>query len=228
MSLLPVVLVSLLQVIPFITVTRAAPLYTCYGTHLCQGVWKGKIFKDGSVFFFFFIRRPKSPPALNNLVHLVQDPGILLSSRIARDSVTVEALLLNLKAWTFQRLKVWTSAFGFVNLLEERIYYLIDTVSSNSSSGTIAMSYNISLNFSSILAKLPGSRFLTLLRKGGYESPIDTLHPAATAVDELLITESSLGVDTPVAAAIDKLTSTPGAWAFFASGYMLGLFLMVS
>ena len=90
------------------------------------------------------------------------------------------------------------------------------------------MSYNISLNFSSILAKFPGSRFLTLLRKGGYESPIDTLHPDATAVDELLITESSLGVDTPVAAAIDKFTSSPGAWAFFASGYMLGLLLMVS
>ena len=91
------------------------------------------------------------------------------------------------------------------------------------------MSYNISLNFSSILARLPGSRFLTLLRKGVYESPIDTLHPDATDVDELFVTESSLGgVDTPVAAAIDKLTSTPGAWAFFASGYMLGLLLMVS
>jgi hypothetical protein len=90
------------------------------------------------------------------------------------------------------------------------------------------MSYNISLNFSSILAKLPGSRLLTLLRKGGYESPIGTLHPVATAVDELLVTESSLGIDTPVATAIDKLTSTPGAWAFFASGYMLGLLLMVS
>ena len=88
------------------------------------------------------------------------------------------------------------------------------------------MSYNISLNLSSILAKLPGSRFLTLLRKGGYES-IDTLHPAATSADELLITEGSLGVDTPVAA-IDKLTSTPGGWAFFVSGYMLVLFLMVS
>jgi hypothetical protein len=90
------------------------------------------------------------------------------------------------------------------------------------------MSYNISLNFSSILAKFPGSRFLTILRKGGYESPVDTLHPAATAVDELFNTEISLGVDIPVAAAIDKLTSTPGAWAFFASGYMLGLLLMVS
>jgi hypothetical protein len=89
------------------------------------------------------------------------------------------------------------------------------------------MSYNISLNFSSILAKFPGSRFLTLLRKGGDESPGDTLHPA-TAVDELFTTEGSHGVDTPVAAAIDKLTSTPGAWAFFASGYMLGLLLMVS
>jgi hypothetical protein len=90
------------------------------------------------------------------------------------------------------------------------------------------MSYNISLNFSSILAKLPGSRFLTLLRKGGYESPVETLHPTASAVEELLITESSLEVDTPVADAVDKLTSTPGAWAFFASGYMLGLLLMVS
>ena len=89
------------------------------------------------------------------------------------------------------------------------------------------MSYNISLNLSSILAKLPGSRFLTLLRKGGYESPIDTLHPVATAVDELF-TEGSFSVDTPVEAAIDKLTSAPGAWAFFASGYMLGLLLMVS
>jgi hypothetical protein len=74
------------------------------------------------------------------------------------------------------------------------------------------MSYNISLNFSSILANFPGSRFLTLLRKGVYESPVDALHPAATAVDELLTTESSLDVDTRVAAAIDKLTSTPGAW----------------
>ena len=90
------------------------------------------------------------------------------------------------------------------------------------------MSYNISLNFSSILAKLPGSHFLTLLRKGGYESPVDTLHPAASAAEELLTTESSFDVDTPVAAAIDKLTSSPGAWAFFASGYMLGLLLMVS
>lgn len=85
------------------------------------------------------------------------------------------------------------------------------------------MSYNISLNFSSILAKLPGSRFLTLLRKGGYESFVD----AASASDDLT-TESSFDVNTPVAAAIDKLTSTPGAWAFFASGYMLGLLLMVS
>lgn len=86
------------------------------------------------------------------------------------------------------------------------------------------MSYNISLNFSSILAKLPGSRFLTLLRKGGYESFVDA---AASASDDLT-TESSFDVNTPVAAAIDKLTSTPGAWAFFASGYMLGLLLMVS
>ena len=90
------------------------------------------------------------------------------------------------------------------------------------------MSYNISLNFSSILAKLPGSRFLTLLRKGGYESSVDTLHPVASSAEELLTTESSLDVDTPLAAAINKLTSTPSAWAFFASGYMLGLFLMVS
>lgn len=89
------------------------------------------------------------------------------------------------------------------------------------------MSYNISLNFSSILAKLSGSRFLTLLRKGDYESFLDTLHPTASAVDDLTV-ESSLDVDTPMAAAIDKLTSAPGAWAFFASGYMLGLFLMVS
>ena len=91
------------------------------------------------------------------------------------------------------------------------------------------MSYNISVNFSSILVKLPGSRLLTLLRKGlgghNFESPIDTLHPAATADDELLATESSLGA---VAAEIDKFASTPGAWAFFASGYMLGLLLMVS
>ena len=58
MSLLLVVLVSLLQVIPFITVTRAAPLYICYGTHLCQGVWKGKKFKDGSVFLFFSFEDP--------------------------------------------------------------------------------------------------------------------------------------------------------------------------
>lgn len=64
MSLLPVVLVSLLQVIPFITVTRAAPLYICYGTHLCQGVWKGEKFKDGSVFFFSF----EDP---NPLLHLI-------------------------------------------------------------------------------------------------------------------------------------------------------------
>ena len=89
------------------------------------------------------------------------------------------------------------------------------------------MSYNISLNISSILAKLPGSRFLTLLRKGGYESFVDTLQPAASGVEDLT-TESSLDVDSPVAAAIDNLTSTPGAWAFFASGYMLGLLVMVS
>jgi hypothetical protein len=118
-------------------------------------------------------------------------------------------------------------------LCEDSFWRSVDITSTiliSSSSGTITMSFagNISLNFSSILAKLPGSRFLTLLRKGGYESRIDTLHPAAAAADELLTTENSLGVDTPVAAAIDKLTSTPGAWAFFASGYMLGLFLMVS
>ena len=91
------------------------------------------------------------------------------------------------------------------------------------------MSYNISLNFSSILAKLPGSRFLTLLRKGGYETPIDTLLPnVASAVDELT-TETLLDVDTPlVTTAIDKFVLTPGPWAFFASGYMLGLLVMVS
>jgi hypothetical protein len=83
------------------------------------------------------------------------------------------------------------------------------------------MSYNISLNFSSILAKLPGSRFLTLLRKVDYETPIDTLQPVASAVEELT-TEVLPDVDTPsMAAAI-------GPWAFFASGYMLGLLVMVS
>ena len=90
------------------------------------------------------------------------------------------------------------------------------------------MSYNISLNLSSILAKLPGSRFLTLLRKGDYGTPIDTLQPVASAVGELT-TEISPDADTPpMAAAIDKLVLTPGLWAFFASGYMLGLLMVVS
>ena len=91
------------------------------------------------------------------------------------------------------------------------------------------MSYNISLNISSILTKLPGSRFLALLRKRGYESPIETFHPVASAVEELT-TETLLDVDNtpPVAAAMDNLVLTPGPWAFFASGYMLGLLMMVS
>ncbi|KAF8801639.1 hypothetical protein BYT27DRAFT_7114356 [Phlegmacium glaucopus] len=95
------------------------------------------------------------------------------------------------------------------------------------------MSYNISLNFSSILAKLPGSRFLARLRKGVYQSSIDTPHPAASVVEEW-ITESSLDVvldvdvDTtpPVEAAVDSFVFIPGPWAFFISGYMLGLLLM--
>lgn len=90
------------------------------------------------------------------------------------------------------------------------------------------MSYNISLNFSSILAKLPGSRFLARLRKGVYDSPINTPHAVASVIEEWT-TETSLEVDTPLAVpAIDKLVSSPSPWAFFASGYMLGLLLVVS
>lgn len=93
---------------------------------------------------------------------------------------------------------------------------------------SISVMYNISLNFSSILAKLPGSRFLARLRKGVYESPINTPHAVASVIEEWT-TETSLDVDTPLAVpAIDKLASSPSPWAFFASGYMLGLLLVVS
>src|SRR5271168_2137329 len=81
-----------------------------------------------------------------------------------------------------------------------------------------SLSYNISLNFSSIFAMLPGSHFLSSLRKP----------PAASVVEELA-TENSLDADTSsVPAGIDEYASLPGPWAFFASGYMLGLLLMVS
>jgi len=91
------------------------------------------------------------------------------------------------------------------------------------------MSYNISFNFSSILAKLSGSRLLARLRRGVDQSSIDTPHPVTSVVEEW-ITETQLDLDTtpPVAAAVDKLGPIPGPWAFFASGYMFGLLLMVS
>lgn len=82
------------------------------------------------------------------------------------------------------------------------------------------------LNFSSIWARLPGSRFLAHLRREVYQSPIDVPHPVESVAEEW-ITETSLDVDTS-SVAPGAIASTPGGWAFFASGYMLGLLVMVS
>ncbi|KAF8969568.1 hypothetical protein BDZ97DRAFT_1653538 [Flammula alnicola] len=95
------------------------------------------------------------------------------------------------------------------------------------------LSYNISLNLSSIFARLPTSRFFARLRKGAYETPLDANNlPASSVVDEW-----NKGTPSPVllpwadstpgpSAGMDRLGSFPTPWGFFTSWYMMGLFLM--
>lgn len=100
---------------------------------------------------------------------------------------------------------------------------------------TVLSSYNISLNFSSILAMIPGSRLLARFRR---RRPFQTpLEQTAIPVTETILDDWSadpstvtLVVETDASATMvtEQLPSSlPGPWGFFTSGYMLGLLVMV-
>lgn len=87
--------------------------------------------------------------------------------------------------------------------------------------------YNISLNFSTILAMFPTTDFFARIRRGIYRNGMDqTQFPSPSAgIDWSLQTPNNPELEaTAKAASIDLF---PGPWAFFTSWYMLGLFLMV-
>jgi len=92
------------------------------------------------------------------------------------------------------------------------------------------MSYNISLNLSSIFAMLPSSRLLTILRKGAFLGQIDASDlPTSSMVDgwsaETPVSDYLPGAPTPLD--VDPVASFPGPWGFFTSWYMVGLLVMV-
>ena len=84
-----------------------------------------------------------------------------------------------------------------------------------------SMSYNISLNLSSIFSFLP-SRLLARLRKDVLGQPVDPpdIPPVDTFAQNLPLLQSA---PTPSS----NVMVYPGPWGFFTSGYMMGLFLMV-
>lgn len=93
-------------------------------------------------------------------------------------------------------------------------------------SSTSLMSYNISLNLSSIFAMLP-SRLFTKLRRGSFLGQIEA--------SELPSVVDGWSTETPAfnsppetpPLVVDPVASFPGPWGFFTSWYMVGLFVMV-
>lgn len=98
-------------------------------------------------------------------------------------------------------------------------------------SPTSLMSYNISLNLSSIFAMLPSSRLLTKLRRGVFLGQIEAYElPSSSVVDGQWSTETPAFNSLPKAPSlldVDPVASFPGPWGFFTSWYMVGLFVMV-
>ncbi|KDR73721.1 hypothetical protein GALMADRAFT_100588 [Galerina marginata CBS 339.88] len=90
------------------------------------------------------------------------------------------------------------------------------------------LAYNISLNFSSIFARLPTSRLLARLRKGTFGSLSEASEiPATSVVEDWASTYAPVqSTETPLPSAIDQLSMFPGPWGFFTSWYMLGLLIM--
>ena len=96
------------------------------------------------------------------------------------------------------------------------------------------LSYNISLNLSSIFSMLPTSRFLTRIRRGmPWNGRDGVLYPSTTSsisewsletLAQVAQAEPTTANSTTTSLTIDPF---PGPWAFFTSWYMLGLFLMV-
>ncbi|PPQ88335.1 hypothetical protein CVT25_012446 [Psilocybe cyanescens] len=92
------------------------------------------------------------------------------------------------------------------------------------------LSYNISLNFSSIFAMLPKSRLLARLRRS---SLFDASNPLTVFAAEGWVSEvpgTFPSIQNSEAAArgpgIEQLPAFPGPWAFFTSWYMIGLLVM--
>lgn len=98
---------------------------------------------------------------------------------------------------------------------------------------TSLLSYNISLNLSSILSMLPTSRILTRIRRGiSWNGRDEMLYPSTTSSVSGWSMETLAQAQAEPTAANSTATSLitdpfPGPWAFFTSWYMLGLFLMV-
>ena len=85
-------------------------------------------------------------------------------------------------------------------------------------------SYNISLNFSSFLALLPGTRFLARWRRRVHNLDIDDV---ARIVDDWAMEAATLEPDPSAQPAPEQPLPFPGPWGFFTSRYMLGLLIMV-
>ena len=87
-----------------------------------------------------------------------------------------------------------------------------------------SMSYNISLNLSSIFSFLP-SRLLARLRKDVLERSVDPSDIPATTSGDIFAQDQPLLQSAPTPSS--NVMVYPGPWGFFTSGYMMGLFLMV-
>jgi len=99
------------------------------------------------------------------------------------------------------------------------------------------LSYNISLNLSSIFNMLPASRFLARWKIGNLGNLLDPPDlPTASLVDDWAASDSTTFASATTSMAIpaavtppelDQLSAFPGPWGFFTSWYMLGLLFMV-
>jgi hypothetical protein len=81
-------------------------------------------------------------------------------------------------------------------------------------------SYNVSLNLTSLGSLFSLPKFWNLIRKGGETMDIPTL------IQEAESAQPTPAPDQPPPPG--RAHSFPGPWAFFTSGYMLGLLIMVS
>ena len=87
-----------------------------------------------------------------------------------------------------------------------------------------SMSYNISLNLSSISSFSP-SRPLARLRKDVLGQPVDPSDIPATTAADILAQEQPLLQSAPTSPS--NVTVYPGPWGFFTSGYVIGFFLII-